>query len=147
MFICAVDLFCHCRSALTTTAGRATPFTLLVALCPGGQAFGSLFWDDGMELEHTNYLTVEYHAQLVGEGVTGGVFTASITHNTFAEANQFNVDKIIVMGPKLTTPTLGSTLNGRFLTKENVQFDIEKKSLTFSNLGLTLDHSIALTWN
>merc|ERR1711991_42642 len=34
-------------NAMTTTAARTTPFDLVAALCPDGEAQGSLFWDDG----------------------------------------------------------------------------------------------------
>jgi alpha-glucosidase (family GH31 glycosyl hydrolase) len=47
------------QPAMTTTAGRETPFTLYIALNRQGEAKGHLFWDDGEQLELINYLEVE----------------------------------------------------------------------------------------
>ena len=37
-------------AALTTTANRKTPFTLLVVLGKSGASSGELYWDDGESL-------------------------------------------------------------------------------------------------
>ncbi|XP_016431268.1 lysosomal alpha-glucosidase isoform X2 [Sinocyclocheilus rhinocerous] len=52
--------------ALTTTASRRNPFTLIVALSVGNWAKGELFWDDGESLdtfEHGHYSYVLFFAQ------------------------------------------------------------------------------------
>uniref|UniRef100_A0A8C1DSV3 Lysosomal alpha-glucosidase n=2 Tax=Cyprinus carpio TaxID=7962 RepID=A0A8C1DSV3_CYPCA len=52
--------------ALTTTASRRNPFTLIVALSVGNWAKGELFWDDGESLdtfEHGNYSYVLFFAE------------------------------------------------------------------------------------
>uniref|UniRef100_A0A672MP11 Lysosomal alpha-glucosidase n=1 Tax=Sinocyclocheilus grahami TaxID=75366 RepID=A0A672MP11_SINGR len=54
--------------ALTTTASRRNPFTLIVALSVGNWAKGELFWDDGESLdtfEHGHYSYVLFFAQEV----------------------------------------------------------------------------------
>ena len=37
--------------AMTTEQSRKSPFTLVVALCPGGKASGNLYWDDGEQVK------------------------------------------------------------------------------------------------
>uniref|UniRef100_A0A8C2FQJ7 Lysosomal alpha-glucosidase n=1 Tax=Cyprinus carpio TaxID=7962 RepID=A0A8C2FQJ7_CYPCA len=54
--------------ALTTTASRRNPFTLIVALSVGNWAKGELFWDDGESLdtfERGNYSYVLFFAEEV----------------------------------------------------------------------------------
>ena len=48
------------QAAMTTTAGRSTPFSLVAAVCPYGKAFGSLFWDDGEQVALEKSLSVQY---------------------------------------------------------------------------------------
>ena len=64
-------------AAMTTTAARATPFTLLVALDEDLQAQGELYLDDGIQevLEHST--TVSYTA-------TGSKLVSSVGLNTYA---------------------------------------------------------------
>lgn len=52
------------QSAMTTTLARKTPFSLLAALCPFGKAWGSLFLDDGEQVELSSFLSVSYVVQV-----------------------------------------------------------------------------------
>ena len=45
-------------NAMTTSVARTTPFDLVAALCPDGQAQGSLFWDDGEQIDLSSYVGV-----------------------------------------------------------------------------------------
>jgi alpha-glucosidase (family GH31 glycosyl hydrolase) len=49
------------NGGMTTEENRASPFSLLVHICNCGKAQGSLFWDDGeqIELEKFTYVTFE----------------------------------------------------------------------------------------
>jgi len=49
---------------MTTTLARKTPFSLLAALCPFGKAWGSLFLDDGEQVELSSFLSVSYVVQV-----------------------------------------------------------------------------------
>ncbi len=60
--------------ALTTTASRRSPFTLIVALM-GTWAKGELFWDDGESLdtfEHGDYSYLLFFAEEVQHRVNFG---------------------------------------------------------------------------
>jgi alpha-glucosidase (family GH31 glycosyl hydrolase) len=63
-------------AAMTTTAARATPFTLLIALDKDGQAHGSLYLDDGKQDALTHSTTVAYTAN-------NGVLTSTVGLNTY----------------------------------------------------------------
>ncbi len=130
------------RSAMTTTIARKLPFTLLTSLCPGGKAFGELFWDDGEQLELKQYLTASYMAEIInGEGH----LTATITKDTFAEASQLQIESIVVLGKDVTMPT-SVTLNGEPLSLENVKFDATRRTIEFVNLTVPLNGAIDLQW-
>uniref|UniRef100_A0A9J8ADS9 Lysosomal alpha-glucosidase n=1 Tax=Cyprinus carpio carpio TaxID=630221 RepID=A0A9J8ADS9_CYPCA len=66
--------------ALTTTASRRNPFTLIVALSVGNWAKGELFWDDGESLdtfEHGNYSYVLFFAEEVQNRENFGLMLTS----------------------------------------------------------------------
>lgn len=68
-------LFVPQLPALTTTASRRNPFTLIVALSVGTWAKGELFWDDGESLdtfEHGDYSYVLFFAEEVQHRVNFG---------------------------------------------------------------------------
>lgn len=55
---------------LTTSASRSNPFLLMVALSPGGWAWGDLFWDGGDSLDtfqRGDYSYVIFIAGQVGD--------------------------------------------------------------------------------
>uniref|UniRef100_A0A8C2FUP8 Lysosomal alpha-glucosidase n=1 Tax=Cyprinus carpio TaxID=7962 RepID=A0A8C2FUP8_CYPCA len=66
--------------ALTTTASRRNPFTLIVALSVGNWAKGELFWDDGESLdtfERGNYSYVLFFAEEVQNRENFGLMLTS----------------------------------------------------------------------
>jgi alpha-D-xyloside xylohydrolase len=131
------------QAAMTTTAGRLTPFTLLVALCPGGKAFGSLFWDNGEQVDFTEYyLSQSYSAQFAGDA---GSVTGIVQHNTYSASSEVAMDTVVVLGKGLSQPSSAS-LNGKALSMSQIVFDTEKGSIAFSGLGLAVSDAIDLTW-
>lgn len=131
------------QNALTTTASRQTPFTLLTVLCPGGKAFGSLFWDDGEQIDVQYYLKASYKAETTG---SAGTFTTTIEHNNYPAAGSLPVQDIVIVGPALSTPTV-ATLNGVALTSSQFSFDSTRHSITFKNLNLKVNDEVNLSWN
>jgi alpha-glucosidase (family GH31 glycosyl hydrolase) len=131
------------ESAMTTTAGRQTPFTLLTALCPGGKAFGSLFWDDGEQVALSQYLSVSYSAEIV-DGA--GSFTGIVSANSYAAAQDNIVQTITVMWTSALAAPTSATLNGVRLTRDQISHDRLKNSVSFVNLNLKLTDAINLTW-
>ena len=103
------------ESARTTTLSRQSPFTLLVALCPGYGAEGELFWDDGEQVAIKHYLNVSYEAKTTlatsssSSSATLGIHDSSqdkglhgqvkntILHNTFAAATDFKINHIKIL--------------------------------------------------
>jgi alpha-glucosidase (family GH31 glycosyl hydrolase) len=131
------------QSALTTTVGRTTPFTLVTALCPKGKAWGSLFWDDGEQVALNSYLSVNYAAEVTG---SSGSFTSTVEKNTYSAASSLLVQEVVVLGKDLVKPSAVS-LNGVDLdVATQVSYDSVKKSITFSKLNLKLNTPINLQW-
>jgi alpha-glucosidase len=130
------------QAALTTVAARQTPFTLLVAICPHGKAIGSLYWDDGEQIELTNYLTINYEASYLNNK---GTFTATVTHNSYTNANTYQVGSIVVMAPSMIQPT-SITLGGVSVPLSQATYNSAKKSLEFTGLNVALSSDITLEW-
>jgi len=131
------------ESALTTTAGRQTPFTLLTALCAQGKAHGSLFWDDGEQVKLSAYLGVSYTAQFV-DGT--GAFTSVVTNNNYSGAQSNSVGTITVMWTSALAAPRSAVLNNVNLDASQIVFSDDKNSVSFINLNLKLTDSINLTW-
>lgn len=131
------------ESAMTTTAGRQTPFTLLAALCPGGKAFGSLFWDDGEQISLDKYLSASYVVEM--SETSGGAFTATIDHDSIDEASNNVIQTITVMNGSAFTPTV-AILNGKTLDSKQIVVDNSKYSVTFQGLSLKLNEPFTLLW-
>jgi alpha-glucosidase (family GH31 glycosyl hydrolase) len=129
------------QAAMTTTAGRVTPFTIVAALCPGGKAWGSLFWDDGEQINLDRYLSVEYYTEVT---TAGGTFTATVGTNMYGDASNLSVGSIEVLG--VTTAPVSATLNGVALSGSQMVYDATKKMVTFSGLGLKITQSASLLW-
>jgi hypothetical protein len=149
------------QAAMTTTLGRATPFTLLVALCPGGKAFGNLFWDDGeqLSLDHFLYLSFEAHLNYNNDDtsttatmntLTSTVFTNTLTH-TAATSMQL-LQTITILGnsnqirQSSSSTTKGVTINKQQLLSDQVVYDETKNSLSFINLNIPMTDDILISW-
>ena len=128
-------------SALTTTAGRQTPFTFLVALSSSGKAAGDLFWDDGEQIALTQYLTLNFEAVTT---VSGGSFTAKVANNSYGSANK--VGSVVVMGKDTLQVPTKVLVNGIEVSLSQVVFDATKKTLSFINLDLSLNQDLTVTW-
>lgn len=139
--------------AMTTSVSRQNPFTLLVALCPGGKAFGSLFWDDGEQIDLVDYVTVEYAAETYAS-TDNTMNYVSATVSTAGNSNTFNslkISKIVVTGSQASLPATALMLNGMdvlsWVTNDGTTtFDQSKSILTFDALNLTLTESFTLQW-
>ena len=129
--------------ALTTVAARETPFTLIVALCPGGMAEGKLFWDDGEQVEIKEYLQMSYEASYSSGK---GTFTAKPIYNTYKDSSSWKINKIIFIGKNIQVPT-NAMISGVNLQSSQFIYDNDIKSLTFVDLGIPLSHTISLEWN
>ncbi len=129
------------QSAMTTTVGRTTPFTLLVALCPGGQAYGELFWDDGEQIELNQILSTSFSAKAT---TSSGSVKGIVSTATYKDAESLFIESIVVMNSN-TIPPSAATLNNVSLSKE--QIVATAGTITF-NLGtaLKVTESFELIW-
>jgi hypothetical protein len=157
------------EAAMTTTLGRATPFTLLVALCPGGKAFGNLFWDDGEQLSPDNFLYLSFEAHLnynnnnnnnnnndalttttTMNTLTSTVFTNTLTH-TAATSMQL-LQTITILGnsnqirQSSSSTIKGVSVNKQQLLSDQVVYDETKNSLSFINLNIPMTDDILISW-
>jgi len=130
------------EKAMTTTAARQTPFTLVVALCPYGQAWGNLFWDDGEQIDLDAYLSVDYHAEVTS---TSGSFTGVVSTNTYGDAATLTVPVIQFLG--VTAAPSSAVLNGATVSTSQITFDSSSNTLSFTGLSLKVTDAITLTWS
>jgi alpha-D-xyloside xylohydrolase len=132
-------------TAMTTTAARQTGFTLLVALCPGGKAYGQLFWDDGEQVTIDQYVLVNYEAA-VSNG--NGNVSGTVAYNTYMAAKDYKIKAVQVLGTssQLKQP-VSATVNGKAMMLTGVSFDSARSSLMFSGLDLSLSEALSLTWS
>lgn len=139
------------EAAMTTTAGRKTPFTLLAALCPGGKAFGELFWDDGEQLGLEEYLSVSYAVETAADGgAVHGSFSAVVTQKSSRDAavsaaDGVKVGSVVVAGQNLNQPSF-AIMNGVPLKASQISFDEKLNVLTFSGLDVPIAEAITLQW-
>mmetsp|Transcript_21605 Transcript_21605/g.22362 ORF Transcript_21605/g.22362 Transcript_21605/m.22362 type:complete len:969 (+) Transcript_21605:105-3011(+) len=132
------------KTAITTTIGRTTPFTLLNALNSNGEASGHLFWDDGEQIELTNSLQTKYTIQVSG---SSGSLTGEVEVSSYNDANSLVIDTIQVLGApsQISAPT-NVLLNGVPVTA-SISYDSNTSSLTFTSLAIKLTDSFTLSWN
>ena len=132
------------KSAVTTAAGRTTPFTLLNALNQAGEASGHLFWDDGEQIELTNSLQTRYSVQASG---SSGSLTCQVDVSNYDEANSLIVDTVEILGApsQLSTPSV-VLLNGD-VVQASITYNADKSSITISSLSIKLTDSFTLSWN
>lgn len=136
-------------AAMTTTVARSTPFTLLVSLCEHGKAQGSLYWDDGEQVQLDSYFMAHYFAQV--DGSTGSI-AASTVANTLANspqalatASQLVVGTIKVQGPKVTCSAAAAavTVNG---SPFGGSTQCSAGVVTFSDANIKLTADFSLEW-
>ncbi|KAL1277698.1 hypothetical protein QQF64_024371 [Cirrhinus molitorella] len=124
--------------ALTSTASRRNPFTLIVALSEGNWAKGELFWDDGESLdtfERGNYSYVVFFAEesyVVSKPVK---LNGSLDHLVLGE--------VCVFGVK-TRPT-AVWANGQKV--DDFSYSPDTKVLTVPGLELSMAVMITVQWS
>jgi len=134
-------------AAMTTTLARQTPFTLLTALCPGGKAFGDLFFDDGEQVEIKEYLHVTYISETSS---AGGSFTSTVNNDSYSAASKSVVGSIVVMGTSSLIPAqalASATLNGKVLSSSQIVVDSASSRVSFVNLNIPVNQGVRLVWN
>ena len=124
---------------LTTAQTRANPFELVVALDANQSAAGSLFWDDGTDMQGQN-LGVSFSAS----GVSGGQgLEWSVVHNSFGG----------VLPPLKTVSVAGFTFQPSSVLVNDVAmvpgtwfYSAEFKILVITPVNAALTTSGQITW-
>lgn len=132
------------KSAVTTSAGRTTPFTLLNALNKSGEASGHLFWDDGEQIELSNSLQTRYSVQASG---SSGSLTCEVDVSNYNDASSLIIDTVEILGApsQLSTPS-AVRVNGA-VVEASITYNADKSSITISSLSIKLTDSFTLSWN
>jgi len=135
------------ESAMTTTAGRLTPFTLLAGLCSKNQAKGSLFWDDGEQIQITQYVSASYSVTYASGT---GTFVATVESNTLPTSGNYIVDTVQILSASpltaVTQFTLTVTTGGKTNVIKSNAVVYTSSSISFTKLGLTVGDSFTLVW-
>ena len=132
------------QAAMTVSQARATPFTLLVALCDMGMAEGSLFVDDGEQVGISAFLSVGYSVTTTAP--SAGTLTSTVKVDSYTGARDMRVETITVLGRGIQAVPSSVLLNGKALAAAQIVYDATTKSYSFVNLGLSLSAPISLVW-
>lgn len=126
------------QPALTTREARQTPWDILVALDKNGEANGDLYLDDGVSVEPTSTLTVDFV-------VKNRSLQASITQGGWTDGNA--LQNVTVWGVS-DVNTAQVKFNGRPVGAKNVQFDEKRGTLVVTgfNVGAWTASGWKLEW-
>ena len=132
------------EAALTSTAGRRTPFTLLVALSSNSlvsSASGCVFLDDGEEIDmvlkaHQSSL-ISFDAAVDGKS---GTLTSHVEHAEYALQEGWIVDKVVLLG--VSSAPSSVHVNGRPLAKVLHT----EQTVEFSDLGIPIGVELQIEW-
>lgn len=102
--------------AMTTKSARETPFSLTIALDENNEATGSLFLDDGVQIDINNFATIEY-------SVVGNTLKSSVLHNSYPLINSLRTVTILgKLFPAQSGHLVGATCWGNVITKAGKNF-------------------------
>ena len=85
------------QSALTTAASRQNPFTLVVGLCSGGGAVGSLYWDRGEEVVVRDSIYSHYEASVGAGGSYIRTSGVTLTGDT-SDYSKLAITRVVLSG-------------------------------------------------
>lgn len=126
-------------AAMTTTESRKTPFTLLVALCPKGGAYGELFVDDGVQTEGSiskNLFRAEYKVAAGEQALVGSVLDSS-----YKAAAQMPLGSVVILGVASEPKTV--MVNGK---SAQFDFNVKVNELTVTVTGVSITDELNVTW-
>lgn len=117
----------------TTAVTRTTNFTLCVALDNSSSASGDLYVDDGISLQPTQWLYIEYTVK-----------DSKLTSTTSGPGYSCPpLDTVLVLGVQ-GQPTK-ATVNGRPVT--HFSFDKTRQVLTLQGLNAAMGKTLTITWS
>lgn len=135
------------EAAMTTTAARRTPFTILIALDLEYSASGRLFLDDGVQRDIDNYLLIDY--TFAGTSLTSEVVEKAET-NAKVKIGHNIIGSIQVLGStKPIKETCVLTFNSIDVTAKVTSAYEEKRniiSIDISALNVAVGSNFELSW-
>ena len=123
--------------AMTTVLSRQNPFTVVVGLCAGGQAYGSLYWDRGEEVVVKDSLYAHYEAKSITSEIGSNYIRTSgmtLTGDT-SDYSKLAITRVVLSGKA------GQVDNAITVT----QFLVDGVSVSVSGIKVTYaDHQVIL---
>lgn len=133
------------QAAMTTTEGRKTPFTYLVAFSNNYEADGSLYWDDGEQKDLNYYLYLQMHASYDVE-LKIGKFTVNPIINSWNDAKAYTVGGVEILTPGEMSVPKAVMFNHRVLSREQWEYNHVTGSLMIHGLEVSLSQPLEVTW-
>lgn len=128
---------------MTTFEAKTTPVTLLVALDVEGKATGSLFMDDGEQVEITSYSEVSYTVTTETEGT---ILLTSTVLSALYECPTCILGTVKVMGVTGTTcsASLQPAAGGAAIQPAVISLTLASSTLFYSSVSITFDEATAV---
>ena len=139
------------EGVMNTVESRSSPYTLFVALDQMGTAEGSLFIDDGEQMELQDFIYMGFDSTV--QSASGGSLTSKVLKSEgkiSSTSYSTTLNTIIVLGVKdtLSAPT-SIKLNGVDLdVSRTCSFDAAKSTLVFTlQDGVNIVQEMSLEWH
>ncbi|XP_070183432.1 maltase-glucoamylase-like [Littorina saxatilis] len=131
------------RPANNTVFSRRNPLTIRAMLDAGGQASGSLYWDDGTSIEtytSGNYFLADFSCK-------NGLLQMKVRHSHgVADANSLYVEAVAIYGVGPTSRiTVSNSLQSHMSYTKT--YNTAAKVLQLKDLHLPLQNGFTITWN
>lgn len=104
-------------SGMTTAVSRASNFSLLTALDGSNKATGSMYWDNGDQLELKNYIQSAFDCSIKSDGSGAGSFQITVNHDSFSSSESEPADvsplflrELVIVGKEIFTNADISTI-------------------------------------
>eukprot|EP01038_Epipyxis_sp_PR26KG_P006616 gene6616-9083_t len=152
------------KGGMNTKTSRLLPFIILNAFNNDNYAQGSLFIDNGDELELNNYLDISFQSMIIAkesegdQGASGtGLFKNHIIHNSILTSSDNNnsisyeIGIIIIMGKEFDCPTQ-AWINNYDNNKQGGQlnvichYNMGSITLIISNIKLKIYDEFEIIW-
>eukprot|EP00605_Chrysophyceae_sp_TOSAG23-4_P000381 GSChrysophyteH1.ASY1.ANO1.437.1 assembled CDS len=128
-------------AAMTTTVARQSPFSLTVALCSKGGAYGELFVDDGVQLENDiskSMLHMSYKAS------NSNTLTATVETSTYqGPETKLALATVNILG--VTQQPKSVVISGS--SSVDFTYDSTNNKLQVAITGLIISEAFTLEWN
>ncbi|KAI8479947.1 hypothetical protein Bbelb_423330 [Branchiostoma belcheri] len=126
--------------ANTTVYSRRKPLGLIVALDEAGRASGSLFWDEGEDID-----TIGSNSyRMISFNVAESTLDITVERNGYTPDPELRYETIQVFGSP-TMPT-GVTVNGQSVASDNIVKKTADKVWHLEGLSLSMGENHKITW-